>query len=94
MTFNAGDNLGFRVGDPIPIRYQKENPSDARIDIPVCIWGDTWVNSLLPVLVLLVLYITPDFLDPLVPRKSKILLGKKPFIKIIPTEQPMTARRS
>jgi hypothetical protein len=83
-TFNAGDNLGFRVGDPVPVRYQKDDPSDARINIPVCIWGDTWVNSLLPELVLLVLFLTPGRFDPLIPKKAKILIGIKPFIKIIP----------
>jgi hypothetical protein len=56
VIFNAGDNQGFRVGDLVPIRYQKDNPSDARINIPVCIWGDTWVNSLLPLMVLLVFF--------------------------------------
>jgi hypothetical protein len=85
VTFNAADNWGFRVGDLVPVCYQKDNPSDARVNIPVSIWGDTCVDSLLPVLILLVLYLTPDKFDPLIPKKVKIRLGIKPFIKIIPT---------
>ncbi|MDR3713830.1 MAG: hypothetical protein P4L51_13495 [Puia sp.] len=84
VTFNTADDLGFGVGDPIPVLYQRNDPSDARVSIPICVWGDTWVNSLFPFLVLLVLYFTPDFLDPLIPRRAKIRLGKKPFIRIIP----------
>ena len=84
VFFDAADNVGYKVGDRIPIRYQRANPSDARIDIPVCIWGDVWVNSLLPELVLLVLFITPGRFDPLIPWKAKVRIGIKPFIKIIP----------
>ena len=52
--------------------------------LPAEIWETTFVFALFPLLVLLVLFATPERLDPLIPRKSKILLGIKPFIKIIP----------
>jgi hypothetical protein len=55
-------------------------------NIPFDIWGAAIVYPLFPLLVILVLFLTPDSLDPLLPRKSKILLGIKPFIKIIPPE--------
>jgi hypothetical protein len=84
VSFNAADNLGYHPGDSVQIRYQKDQPSDARIDEPSRIWGDTWVNSLSILLILLVLFFTPARFDPLIPKKAKILLGKKPFIKIIP----------
>jgi hypothetical protein len=83
-TFNMAFNPGFRVGDTVPVRYQKNNPSDAKIDTPVCIWGDTVVDSLVPFIALCVLYLTPAFLDPLIPRKSRVRIGRTPFIKIIP----------
>jgi hypothetical protein len=83
VTFNGAGNVGFRVGDAVPVRYQKDNPSDARIDVAICIWGDIWVNSLLPEVVLLVLFITPDRFDPLIPWNARIRIGIKPLIKII-----------
>ncbi|MBS1599943.1 MAG: hypothetical protein JST75_17080 [Bacteroidetes bacterium] len=52
--------------------------------LPVEVWSGTMVFATFPLLVLLVLYFTPEKLDPLIPRKSKILLGIRPFIKIIP----------
>jgi hypothetical protein len=53
-------------------------------NIPLQIWAPTVVYSLFPLLILLVLLLTPERLDPLIPAKSKILLGRRPFIKIIP----------
>ena len=53
--------------------------------IPWNVWAPTVVYSLWPLLILLVLLLTPERLNPLIPAKSKILLGIKPFIKIIPS---------
>jgi hypothetical protein len=83
ITFNAGMFDLAKPGDSVSVLYQKDNPSDAREDLPDRIWGDTLVYSLLPVLVLLVIFLTPDSLDPLIPKGSKIILGKKPFVQII-----------
>jgi hypothetical protein len=52
-------------------------------NIPVEVWQATLVFSLFPMLVLLVLFLTPDRLDPLIPWKSKILIGIHPFIQIV-----------
>lgn len=51
--------------------------------LPRNVWGATLVYSLFPLLILLVLLFTPERLDPLIPRKSKILIGIRPFIKIV-----------
>ena len=36
-----------------------------------------------PLLVLLVIFLTPDRFDPLIPRKAKILLGGRSMIKVL-----------
>ena len=51
--------------------------------LPVGIWGPTVVFPLFPLLILLVLYFTPDRFDPLIPKGAKILLGWKPFITVV-----------
>jgi hypothetical protein len=51
--------------------------------LPQNVWGASFVYSLFPLLILLVLLFTPDRLDPLIPRKSKVLIGIRPFIKIV-----------
>ena len=40
-----------------------------------------------PLLVLLVIFLTPDRFDPLIPRRSRILIGPSyPFIKVVPMD--------
>jgi hypothetical protein len=86
VTFN-GSAKDFRVADPVPVRYQKDNPSDARINTFPGMWEDTLINSLLPLLTLLILFLTPGRFDPLIPWKAKIRVGKKLLIKIIPHDE-------
>jgi hypothetical protein len=89
VLFRGNVNLPLHVGQYVPVRYHKDNPSDARIDVAASIWGNTLANALGPFLVLLVLFLTPDFLHPLIPWKSKIELGKRPFIRIIKPDKPI-----
>lgn len=51
--------------------------------IPSEIWCNI-IFAIYPLLVLLVLFLTPDRFDPLIPRRSKVLLGLRPFIRILP----------
>jgi hypothetical protein len=53
-------------------------------NIPFEIWGSTFIFAIYPLLVLLVLFLTPDRFDPLVPKRSMVLLGFKPFIRVLP----------
>jgi len=83
IFFNGNSNVSFRKGELVPVRYHKDAPRDARIDSPLSIWGDTLAWALLPFLVILVLYLTPQRLQPLIPAKTNIRLTiKRPFIKI------------
>jgi hypothetical protein len=84
IFFNGPGNMSFPPGGSVPVRFQEDAPGDARIDTPVSIWGDTLAWSLFPLLVILVLYLTPERLSPLIPRASHIRIdGKKPFLHLI-----------
>jgi hypothetical protein len=79
-------NTYFKLpdGTPVPVRYQKDHPGDARVDLFVCIWGDTLVFILLPLGIWLVLLLTPNRFDPLIPWGAKVqLTWRKPFIRVI-----------
>ena len=52
------------------------------------LWASTGVFALYPLLVFLILWLTPDRLDPVIPRKATILIGIRPFIKIVPAGGP------
>jgi hypothetical protein len=89
LFLNGNANFSFKEGELVPVRYQTDTPSDARIDIPLSIWGDTLAWCLYPLLVILVLFLTPAKLDPLIPVKAGIQLNsKKPFIHIISPKTP------
>ena len=51
--------------------------------LPSEIWVTTFVFALYPLLVLLVLFFTPDRFDPLIPHKAKILLGGRSMIRVL-----------
>ncbi|MBS1599946.1 MAG: hypothetical protein JST75_17095 [Bacteroidetes bacterium] len=83
IYFNGNVNLDGKTGEKIYIRYQKDNPQDACVDSFVCLWMETIAYALMPVLVLLVLYVMPDRLDPVIPKNAKVVIGKKQFFRII-----------
>ena len=84
IFFNGKEGYDYRPGDLVPVRYRVDDPYDAKIDQPMAVWGDTIVYSLFPVLVWLVLLLTPERFSPLVPRGSKILVGGKwPFVWVM-----------
>ena len=85
IFFNGLDGYGYKPGDPVPVRYRVSEPGDAKIDQPIALWGDTMVYLLFPVLIWLVMVLTPERFYPLVPRGRKILISRKPpFIRLLP----------
>lgn len=86
-TIEFQSNLYFRWPEntAVMIRYSRFDPYDARIDLPVCIWGDTLVHVLLPLGIWLVLLLTPNRFDPLIPWGASVRLGGRwPFIWVVP----------
>ncbi len=80
IWFNGNDNIIFKPGEAVPVRYSANNPHNARIDCFTSVWGDTVVYGGLPALVILFAYIHPI----IVPRKSKLVLSrKKPYLKLV-----------
>jgi hypothetical protein len=80
IRFNGNDNLLFKEGEPVPVRYQRNHPQEARIDVFAAIWSDTLVYGGIPVLILIVVFLDPK----IIPLRSKVKLSvKKPFVKIL-----------
>ena len=50
--------------------------------------GPVMVFSLFPLLITLVLFLTPDRFDPLIPRRSHVLLSFRPLIRVLPAPAP------
>jgi|SRR5450432_971623 hypothetical protein len=79
VIFNGNVNIPLKPDEKVSVRYQQNDPSDAKVNVFSCIWGDTLAYELGPFLILLVIYFHPD----LVPKKSSIVLGNKPFVKFL-----------
>lgn len=80
IWFNGNDNILFEEGETVPIRYQRSNPHEARIDVFAAIWGDTLVYGGIPLLILIVIFLDPK----IIPFRSKVKLQlRKPFIRVL-----------
>lgn len=82
VYFNAPGYLCLKPGDQVSVFYQKCKPADAMVNHPL-----TWVSSIgffyIPLLVLVVLFFTPERFDPLIPKGALIQIGLRPVIKIV-----------
>jgi hypothetical protein len=80
IYFNGNVNLPLKEGQQVPVRYQKNNPQDAKINEFTCIWGDTMAYALAPLLFFLIVFFHRD----LVPKKAKIQLTReRPWAKFV-----------
>jgi len=80
IWFNGDDNLVFRRHQIVPVRFNKNNPTDAKIDIFVSIWSDTLIYASIALLIWLIVFIHPD----IAPRRSVFqFLIRRPFIRLI-----------
>lgn len=80
IWFNGRNGILFEEGQRVPVRYQENDPEDARLNMFLAIWGDTLVYAGMPVLVLLIVFLHPQ----IVPYRSKIRMNtNRPFIEVV-----------
>ena len=81
-SLHSSISLDLKKGDMIPVFYQINDPADAVVDDFINLWSRTISYAIFPILILIVMFIMPDRMDPILPRKSKVVIGKRPFIKV------------
>ncbi|MEP6750822.1 MAG: hypothetical protein ABJB86_24015 [Bacteroidota bacterium] len=77
VFFNGREGMEFTRAAVVPVLFQKKNPADARINFFSAIWMDTFINAAIPLVILIIVFLHPD----LIPRRSIIIIGKKPLIQ-------------
>jgi hypothetical protein len=77
--FNGNLNIPLKRGQKVELRYLRHNPSNAKINTFLCIWGDTITYTLGPLLAFLGIFFAPD----IVPRRSKLKVGIRPLVRIL-----------
>ena len=74
-----GMDDNYKQGDVVSLRYQKNNPDDAKIATFYSLWGKTIAYCGAPLIFWIICFFAPD----IVPKGSKVRVGKKPFLKLI-----------
>ena len=78
--FNTSDNIIFKPGEQVPVRYQVKNHADAKVDMFIEIWGNAVVYGGELALIIVFIFLHPS----IIPRKSKIKLSStKPFVQTV-----------
>ena len=75
-----GKDDNYKKGDVVPLRYQKNNPEDARVATFYSIWGKTIAYCGVPLIFWIICFFAPD----IVPKGSGIVVGRRPFFKVVP----------
>jgi hypothetical protein len=80
IWFKGLGNMHLKEGSTVPVRYQTNDPSDAKVDTFYGIWADTVVYGGEPLLILVCIFLHRGIFPP----GSRILIKlKKPFLSII-----------
>ncbi|MEO5684413.1 MAG: DUF3592 domain-containing protein [Chitinophagaceae bacterium] len=79
VFFNGSEGIQLQPGQQVPLLYNKKNPATARVYTFKGLWVDTIINAVVPLVILFIVFLHPD----LIPRRSKIIIGKKPFIQLV-----------
>ena len=78
VYFQGKDN-DYKQGDVVPVRYQAKEPEDAKVVAFWSLWGNTIAYCGAPLIFWCICFFAPD----IVPRGAKVVVGKKPFLKVI-----------
>ena len=73
----------YKEGDVVTVLFQKKNPEDAKIKSFYSLWGKTISYFGAPLIFWLICFFAKD----LFPKGSRIMIGKKPFLKLVPAHK-------
>ncbi len=80
IWFEGPGNMHLKEGTIVPIRYQTNKLTDAKVDGFYGLWADVAVYGGEPLLILICIFLHPGIL----PSKSKIFITlKNPFLRVV-----------
>jgi len=77
--FNGKGNVPLKKGEKVGVLFQKNNPEDAVIDSFATIWGQTFAYAMGPLLVYIVLLVSPA----VIPWKARLRVGGSSIVQIV-----------
>lgn len=79
VWFNGEGDNEMQPGDQVPVRYQKSDAHDARINTFIGIWMDIIIIAGVPSVMLLLIYLHRGIF----PAGTRFLIGKRPFLQVV-----------
>jgi hypothetical protein len=80
VWFKGPGKIGMNPGTLVPVRYQPDNPANAKVMTFFGFWGDTAIYGGIILLLLLAIFLHPG----IVPRRASLRLSfRKPFLQIV-----------
>jgi hypothetical protein len=80
IWFKGPGQLDMAPGTLVPVRYQPDDPADARVITFFGFWGGTAIYGGIVLLILLAIFLHPE----IVPRRASLRLSfKKPFLQVV-----------
>mgnify|MGYP003585828930 CR=1 FL=1 len=81
VWFNGASDILLNRGDMVPVLYQRDNHTEAKIDNFISVWGDTVGYAAVPAIIILIVFLQPE----IVPRRARVRLApRSPFIFVEP----------
>lgn len=74
-----GKDDNYKEGSIVPLYYQPKNPEDAKVASFWSLWGNMVAYCGVPLIFWSICFFAPD----IVPKRSMVLVGKRPFLKIV-----------
>lgn len=85
VFFNAAEGVQLQPGEQVQILYHKDDMAAARVANFQGLWVDTTIYASIPLILILVIFFHPG----IIPKKSFVVIGKKPFMQLLePEEHP------
>ncbi|MDQ6610326.1 MAG: DUF3592 domain-containing protein [Bacteroidota bacterium] len=78
-VYFQGKDDAFKEGDLVSVRYQAKEPEDAKVATFWSLWGNTLAYCGVPLIFWVICFFAPD----IVPKGAKVLVGHKPFLKVV-----------
>lgn len=78
-VYFQGKDDDYTQGDIVPLRYQPKEPQDAKVAVFWSLWGNTIAYCGVPLIFWVICFFAPD----IVPKGAKVVVGRKPFLKVI-----------
>ncbi|HVF81429.1 MAG TPA: DUF3592 domain-containing protein [Flavisolibacter sp.] len=78
-VYFQGKDDNYKQGDIVPLRYQAKEPEEAKVAAFWSLWGNTIAYCGVPLIFWVICFFAPD----IVPKGAKVVVGKKPFLKVV-----------